>query len=161
MLEEHLQVARLTRALASHLLERATITARYLGLGVTEVRALEQLYLSGPMTLGDLGSSLALTSGSVTALVRRLQTKELVLREVDRDDRRKVWLSLRPDKVEWFLEPYQSTIAGGQMVVAGFEKGDLEKAIAFLGSYSRASTEATEMVRHQLKKRLEKGPSDD
>ena len=50
MIDEHLEVARLTRELASHLLERATINSRHFNMGVTEVRAVEQLYLQGPMT---------------------------------------------------------------------------------------------------------------
>jgi len=46
LVREHLDVARLTRELASHLLERAVINARYFDMGVTEVRAIEQLYPS-------------------------------------------------------------------------------------------------------------------
>ncbi|ROT93724.1 MarR family transcriptional regulator [Altererythrobacter sp. FM1] len=140
MLEQHLEIARLTRELASQLLEKAVLVARHFDLGTTEVRAIEQLYLSGPMTAGDLGRALALTSGSVTALVKRLQANDLVERTVDRQDRRKVWISLRGDKIEELLQPYLSTIAQGQSVIDRFSDGDLATVTRFLKEYCAASS---------------------
>ncbi|RJX67877.1 MarR family transcriptional regulator [Tsuneonella suprasediminis] len=140
MLEPHLEIARLTRELASQLLEKAVMVARHFDLGTTEVRAIEQLYLSGPMTAGDLGRALALTSGSVTALVKRLQANDLVERTVDRQDRRKVWISLRDDKIEEFLRPYLSTIAQGQSVIDRFSDDDLATVTRFLKEYCTASS---------------------
>lgn len=139
MLEPHLEIARLTRELASQLLEKAVLVARHFNLGTTEVRAIEQLYLSGPMTAGELGRALALTSGSVTALVKRLQANDLVERTVDRQDRRKVWISLRDDKIEEFLRPYLSTIAQGQSVIERFSDGELATVTRFLREYCAAS----------------------
>lgn len=149
--EEHLQVARLTRGLASHLLERAVMTARYHGLGVTEVRAMEQLYLSGPMTAGELSTSLALTSGSVTALVGRLLKKKLVVRTRDESDRRKVWITIAPEKAEEFIAPYLMTIKGGRRVVKGFSKKDRETAVRFLEAYYHASAQGTEELRKSMR----------
>jgi len=143
MLEQHLEVARLTRELASQLLEKAVMVARHFDLGTTEVRAVEQLYLSGPMTSGELGRALALTSGSVTALVRRLLANDLVERTVDRQDRRKVWISVKEDKVEGFLQPYLSTIAQGQSVIERFSDDDLATVTRFLKEYCAASSTAT------------------
>ena len=149
--EEHLQVARLTRGLASHLLERSVITARHHGLGVTEVRAMEQLYLTGPMTAGELGTSLALTSGSVTALVGRLLKNNLVVRTRDDDDRRKVWITLSPEKADDFIAPYLNTIKGGSRVVKGFSKEDRQIAVRFLEAYYQASAIGTEELRKTLR----------
>ncbi|MBO9512378.1 MarR family transcriptional regulator [Erythrobacter sp. A6_0] len=149
--DEHLQVARLTRGLASHLLERATITARHHGLGVTEVRAMEQLYLTGPMTAGELGTSLALTSGSVTALVGRLLKNKLVVRTRDEDDRRKVWITIAPDKADEFIAPYLDTIKGGSRVVKGFSKEDRQTAVRFLEAYYQASAIGTEDLRKTMR----------
>ena len=150
MIKEHLEVARLTRELASHLLERAVINARYFDMGVTEVRAIEQLYLSGPMTSGELGRALALTSGSVTALVNRLLARDMVTRKVDEIDRRKVWISVHPDRVEAFLAPYQTTIKGGQSLVESYSKKDMAIVTQFLTDYCNASIKATEMIAREL-----------
>ncbi|MBX3595062.1 MarR family transcriptional regulator [Sphingomonas sp.] len=150
MLDAHLQVARLTRELASHLLERAVITARHLDIGVTEVRAVEQLYLSGSMTSGELGRSLALTSGSVTALVNRLLKRGLVDRQVDENDRRRVRISVRADRVDEFLAAYATTIAGGQQIVERFSDADLTTVVRFLTAYRDASVLATGMLAGEL-----------
>ena len=151
MIKEHLHVARLTRALASHLLERAALTARHLDLGVTEIRAVEQLYLSQPMTIGDLGSSLALTSGSMTALVKRLIAKEIVVRQDDEEDRRRVWISINPDKIAWFETFYLSTIAIGQRAVEDFPQEDLETVVRFLKHYCAASTASTDNLKKEFR----------
>jgi DNA-binding MarR family transcriptional regulator len=150
LIDEHLEVARLTRELASHLLERATINSRHFNMGVTEVRAVEQLYLQGPMTSGELGRALALTSGSVTALVNRLLRQDMVIREIDPRDRRKVWISFRPDRIEQFLAPYLSTIEKGQAIVQSYSKEDLAIVLRFLTDYCNASTDATAMIAREL-----------
>lgn len=157
MIEEHLHVARLTRALAAHLLERATLTAKHLDLGVTEIRAVEQLYLSQPMTIGDLGSSLALTSGSVTALVKRLIAKDIVVRQADNEDRRRVWISINPDKIEWFESFYLSTIAIGQQAVEDFPQEDRETVVRFLEHYCAASTRSTDNLKREFKTKKRPG----
>ena len=157
MIEEHLHVVRLTRALASHLLERAALTARHLDLGVTEIRAVEQLYLSQPMTIGDLGSSLALTSGSVTALVKRLILKEIVVRQADEEDRRRVWISINPAKIAWFESFYLSTIAIGQRAVEDFPQEDLETVVRFLEHYCAASTASTDNLKKEFRAQKKAG----
>lgn len=157
MIKEHLHVARLTRALASHLLERAALTARHLDLGVTEIRAVEQLYLSQPMTIGDLGSSLALTSGSVTALVKRLVAREIVVRQADDEDRRRVWISINPDMIAWFESFYLSTIAIGQQAVQDFPQEDLATVVRFLEHYCVASTASTDNLKREFRSQKRPG----
>jgi DNA-binding MarR family transcriptional regulator len=99
MIEDHFHIARQLSRLSSNLLERAVIHAHNFNLGVTEVRAIEQLLVTGSMTAKELGQSLALTSGSVTALVNRLVKNGLVDRSADSNDRRKVKITLVPDQI--------------------------------------------------------------
>ena len=111
---------------------------------------MEQLYLTGPMTAGELGTSLALTSGSVTALVGRLLKNKLVVRTRDEDDRRKVWITIAPDRAEEFIAPYLNTIKGGSRVVKGFSKEDRQIAVRFLEAYYQASAIGTEDLRKNI-----------
>jgi hypothetical protein len=60
------------------------------GLGITDLKALEILVRTGPQTAGSLAAALDLTTGAVTGVVDRLQRKDMVTREADPDDRRKV-----------------------------------------------------------------------
>jgi DNA-binding MarR family transcriptional regulator len=61
---------------------------RRIKLGLSEVAALQLLHLEGPMTPKKLGALLSIPSGTVTALVDRLEYKQLVTRKLSRQDRR-------------------------------------------------------------------------
>jgi DNA-binding MarR family transcriptional regulator len=64
------------------------LAGRRIKLGLSEVAALQLLHLEGPLTPKKLGTLLSIPSGTVTALVDRLEYKRLVTRKVSRDDRR-------------------------------------------------------------------------
>lgn len=64
--------------------------AERLGLHITDHKALGILHEHGPMPAGRLGELTGLTTGSVTALIDRLEAAGYVSRERDPDDRRKV-----------------------------------------------------------------------
>ena len=63
---------------------------RRAGISRSDYDALEALDEHGPLTPGELGALLSLTSGSVTALVDRLERLGSVSRTPHPDDRRKV-----------------------------------------------------------------------
>ena len=67
---------------------------RRVGSSRSDYDALEALDAHGPLTPGELGTLLSLTSGSVTALVGRLEELGWARREPHPDDRRKVIVSL-------------------------------------------------------------------
>ncbi|WP_336979294.1 MarR family winged helix-turn-helix transcriptional regulator [Brevundimonas nasdae] len=45
-----------------------------------------------PVTMGDLGDRIAMETGSLTPLVKRMETAELVTRKRDDRDERRVWV---------------------------------------------------------------------
>src|SRR5687767_9379055 len=61
-----------------------------LGVTRTEFDALDELREGSGLTPGELGERLSLTSGSVTALVDRLERLGWAFREPHPDDRRKI-----------------------------------------------------------------------
>ncbi len=67
---------------------------RRLGVTRTEFDALDELAQRGGLTPGELGERLSLTSGSVTALVDRLERIGWAARERHPQDRRKVVVRL-------------------------------------------------------------------
>ncbi|MFL6134305.1 MAG: MarR family winged helix-turn-helix transcriptional regulator [Nocardioidaceae bacterium] len=71
--------------------------AAVLGIGLTDLDALEYLESLGPMTQRDLGARLQLTSGAVTQLVDRLERHALVRRVPHPTDRRATLVQLLPD----------------------------------------------------------------
>ena len=64
--------------------------ARHLGLGVSDVAALDHLLASGPLGPAELGDRLGLRSASATALVDRLEAAGHVERHRHPSDRRRL-----------------------------------------------------------------------
>src|SRR3954464_6466630 len=71
--------------------------AGLLGLGLTDLDALEQLELNGPLPQRELGSRLMLTSGAVTMLVDRLERLGLARRTPHPSDPRVTEVELMPE----------------------------------------------------------------
>ena len=59
-----------------------------MGIGASELAALDHLDAAGPMTPGQLGGRLSMTAGAVTALLDRLEGRGHVERAPNPDDRR-------------------------------------------------------------------------
>jgi DNA-binding MarR family transcriptional regulator len=94
--------------------------------------ALEALDALGPMTPGQLGSRLSLTSGSVTALVGRLEGLGWARRDPHPDDRRKVIVSLTDEARrlgEDELVPYFEAVAAATDALSANER---EIVVGFL-----------------------------
>src|SRR3954447_4298409 len=85
-----------------------------LGIGLSDIDALEYLERLGPMTQRELGAQLSLSSGGVTVLVDRLAQRGLVRRGAHPTDRRASVIELAssealPEVPE--IESYHRSIA--------------------------------------------------
>jgi DNA-binding MarR family transcriptional regulator len=78
----------------------AMSTADHLGMNLSDMLCLGILSSTGPMTLGQLASMIGLSTGSVTGLVDRLERLDLVCRERDIEDRRRIVLHLNTGRAE-------------------------------------------------------------
>lgn len=65
-----------------------------LGIGRTDLRAMEMISRAGPSTAGDLAGHLGLTTGAVTALIDRMEKAGLLRRTRSDIDRRQVLVEL-------------------------------------------------------------------
>ena len=64
------------------------------GLRPTEFAVLEALYHKGPLTLGEVGNRVLLTSGSTTAVADKLEQRHLLARRACSEDRRVCYAEL-------------------------------------------------------------------
>jgi len=64
-----------------------------LGLTYPQYLAMTVIWHRGTITVGDLGTALDLDSGTLSPLLRRLETQGLVRRERGTHDERTVWLT--------------------------------------------------------------------
>ncbi|MEM8712274.1 MAG: MarR family transcriptional regulator [Planctomycetota bacterium] len=70
--------------------------ARELGVNRSDLRCLNELE-HGPITPGEIGRRLGLTSGAVTTLIDRLDEAGFVMRAPSKTDRRSSVVALQPD----------------------------------------------------------------
>jgi DNA-binding MarR family transcriptional regulator len=112
--------------------------ARY-GLGITDMKTISILLQEGPMTAGQIAKRLSLTTGAVTNVIDRLERRELVKREPDARDRRKVIVVVNQEQVEAIGAPYRSIGTTFDRLFRTYTTEELE----FLVRYSQAAIELT------------------
>ena len=64
------------------------------GLTISQFGVLEVLYHRGPLCQRDIGWKILKTSGNMTTVIDNLEKRELVVREKDLDDRRRISVQL-------------------------------------------------------------------
>ncbi len=72
------------------------------------MKTVSVLLQEGPLTAGQISKRLSLTTGAVTNVIDRLERRELLKREPDGTDRRKVVVSVRREKITAFDDVYRS-----------------------------------------------------
>jgi DNA-binding MarR family transcriptional regulator len=75
-------------------------TADHLGMNLADMLGLGILAGAGPITHGEFAALIGLSGGAVTGLVDRLERLDLVRRERDANDRRRVLLHLNVERTE-------------------------------------------------------------
>lgn len=68
-------------------------------LNITEFSVLEVLYLQGKQTIQQIGSSILISSGSMTYVIDKLEQKGLLNRNACPDDRRVIHVLLTEDGI--------------------------------------------------------------
>lgn len=79
--------------------------ARRAGLSGTDHKYLGIIVERERMTAGELAEASGLTTGAVTGLIDRLEREGLVKRELDQEDRRKVYITPVPTVVRKRIHP--------------------------------------------------------
>lgn len=120
--------------------------ADQLGVNRTDLRCLE-LLLQQEATPNRLGSALGLTSGSVTAMLDRLEKLNYVSRSPDPDDRRKVTVRAADVVRERATALLAPMLAEGEELLDTFTEPQLRVIIDFLERTRELQQEHVERVR--------------
>ena len=108
-------------------------TARILGVNRTDMRCLELLLGSDGLSPRELGERLGLTTGSITAMLDRLERLELLYRSPHTEDRRKTVVRLTDSGSSRCLDLVVPLIADGNRTLAAqFSTEELTLAMRFL-----------------------------
>ena len=87
--------------------------ARELQLGTSDLVALGHLHHEGPMAPGKLSSLMEVTSGTMTALLDRVEKAGFVRRERNPEDRRGLLIKLTPagdHAMQWLDEQFEDVV---------------------------------------------------
>lgn len=113
--------------------------ARRVGVNSSDLECLDLIILNGPSTAGEIARRTGLTSGAVTGLIDRLERQGLVERSNDPNDRRKVLVRVREDKIAPIAALFSPLEKAMQTLLAGYSREELntlldfsERAAAFL-----------------------------
>jgi DNA-binding MarR family transcriptional regulator len=142
------------RGHASAATRYAAAVAKRMGLGTSELAALEHLQAAGPMTPGQLGGRLSMSPGAVTALVDRLEGRGHVERMPNPEDRRSALLRETEGGLRDSLEHLWPYI----VEMRGIEEGFTEEERAVISRYLEAVTEATHRHAERLSRERQDPP---
>jgi len=123
----------------------ATIAER-VGIHPTDYKTMSLLQRRGPLTAGAIAEATALTTGSVTALVDRLEQRRFARRVHDPADRRRVLVEATPQGIETFAPFFKSPELSQHRLYAPYSAGQLEVILDFLGRSAERLRRATARV---------------
>lgn len=103
-----------------------------LGVNRTDLRCLEILSGRESATPSVLGPALGLTTGSVTAMLDRLEKLGFVTRSPDPDDRRKVVVRITEEALSRTWEFYRPFAQDGETLMRDYSPEQLELLSGFL-----------------------------
>jgi len=101
------------RSIVRELRLASASTGKHHGLSSAQLFVLHVLGKGGPLSLGELADATFTDQSSVSVVVRKLEEKRLVVKEVARSDRRKLDIRLSPEGRHRLGEappPVQSTL---------------------------------------------------
>lgn len=119
------------------------LKAAKLQLGPSDIVALGHLCQGGPMTPGDLADTLDTTSGTVTALLDRVEKAGFLVRSTNPEDRRSLLITATPAgqrAVEWFYQEFDGAIRHAVAGTPDTAAGGIESFLQLLGDVLEAAT---------------------
>ncbi|MFJ7854648.1 MarR family winged helix-turn-helix transcriptional regulator [Peribacillus frigoritolerans] len=99
--------------------------AQKIGVSHTDLKSAEILNETGPITAGELSKITGLSTGSVTALINRLEKSGYVKRERDPLDGRRVMIAPIPERQEQIKSHYQSLSMATKELCSSYNEQEL------------------------------------
>jgi DNA-binding MarR family transcriptional regulator len=108
-----------------------TVADRF-AINQTDLEVLDLIFLRGQASAGALADATGLSSGSITALIDRLESAGYVERIDDPDDRRRVLVRVRHDAIEPIKATYMAMQKKMFALWSTFEPRELEVIADFI-----------------------------
>jgi len=138
---------RLTIALriasAQSLLISQAVAAK-VGLNTTDLECLDIIQTGELVSAGEIAKKTGLTTGAVTTLLDRLEKAGYVKRQADPNDRRRVLIALRPERLQPLADVYAPLQAAMEALYRDYPEADLLTIANFT---ERAAAVSSDFVR--------------
>jgi DNA-binding MarR family transcriptional regulator len=123
--------------------------AQLLSVNETDLRCLELLLLRGQASPGELGTLLGITTGSVTAMIDRLERAGYLVREPHPTDGRRT--SVRPTAAlaEQTGQVFGPLVDSGEEILRRYDHDQLTTIIDFLQTATAIQLRHLDRLRHQ------------
>jgi DNA-binding MarR family transcriptional regulator len=139
---------RLTQQYAYISIQMHESIARQAGFSGTDHKYLGFFLQKGALTAGELADLTGLTTGAVTGLIDRFEKKNLVKREFDKSDRRKVIIVPDSEKIMALFEPfYKDFQAETENLIAAFSNEEIEIIQTYFSNAVALMTETNNRVK--------------
>ncbi len=127
-----IQVRKLSQHYAYTSIKMHETVARKAGFSGTDHKYLGFLLQKGEMTAGELAELTGLSTGAVTGLIDRFENKDLVNRQFDKTDRRKVLIVPNSEKITALLSPfYKDFQTATEKIIGSFSVDEIKTIEAF------------------------------
>ena len=124
-----------------------------LGISVTDVKCYSILRQTGPITAGELGERVGLTTGAITGVIDRLERMGLVQRARDPNDRRRVVLELlsNPEHEQLLNHLYAPLGRAIMDLVSSFNAAERATILDFVTRATAVMEAETARLRQEIK----------
>ncbi|WP_225730824.1 MULTISPECIES: MarR family winged helix-turn-helix transcriptional regulator [unclassified Nocardia] len=123
------------------------LIADRVGLHVTDLRCLNTLWVTGSATAGELAAQTGLTTGAVTRMIDRLLKAGYVRREHDAQDRRRVIVTVAPERIAEIGRHYEVFPREFAQTTADYTDEQLELILDLFNRLHETSLRVAEILR--------------
>jgi len=116
--------------------------AQSVGLNATDTKCVDLILRApdGSVTAGQLSEMTGLTTGAITHILDRLEKRQFIERARDTEDRRKVFVRVRPERLARLVPKYEAI--GKAYLALAEQYGD--KELKLICDYLERSSEVSE-----------------
>ncbi|MFF5075939.1 MarR family transcriptional regulator [Actinoplanes sp. NPDC000266] len=118
-----------------------------LGLTVSDLECLDFLSDAGSATAGQVAERTNLTTGAVTSMLRRLQQAGYVTADRDPADRRRVIVTLRPERAAEVDRPYERFAGRAERLIEGYSTDEITFLVRHYGRMQESYLEELDRLR--------------
>jgi DNA-binding MarR family transcriptional regulator len=128
----------------------AQTVAGHAGISSSDMDCMDFVNMEGRMTAGRLAELTGLTTGAITGVIDRMEKAGFVRRERDDSDRRKVFITLVPERLAEIGRFYELMQRAMQKQSDGYTDAELKVVLRYASDSYHSILEATNQLKSMM-----------